>query len=56
MVTWHHQLKGYEFEQALGDSDRQETWHAAEVGHNSVTQQQSRIKEKTNLKQEEIAF
>ena len=23
MVGWHHQLKGHEFEQALGDSGRQ---------------------------------
>ena len=22
MVGWHHQLDGYEFEQALGDSER----------------------------------
>ena len=25
MVGWHHQLDGHEFEQALGDSDRQES-------------------------------
>ena len=23
MVGWHHQLNGHEFEQALGDSERQ---------------------------------
>ena len=23
MVRWHHQLNGHEFEQALGDSERQ---------------------------------
>ena len=23
MVGWHHQLNGYEFEQTLGDSERQ---------------------------------
>ena len=23
MVGWHHQLDGHEFEQALGDSERQ---------------------------------
>ena len=23
MVGWHHQLKGHEFEQALGDGERQ---------------------------------
>ena len=29
MVGWHHQLDGYEFEQALGVGDEQETRHAA---------------------------
>ena len=29
MVQWHHQLDGYEFEQALGVGDEQETRHAA---------------------------
>ena len=24
MVGWHHRLKGYEFEQTLGDSEGQE--------------------------------
>ena len=28
MVGWHHQLNGHEFEQTLGDSERQEAWHA----------------------------
>ena len=28
MVWWHHQLDGYEFEQALGVGDEQETRHA----------------------------
>ena len=25
MVGWHHRLKGLEFEQTLGDSERQES-------------------------------
>ena len=25
MVGWHHRLNGHEFEQALGDGERQET-------------------------------
>ena len=29
MVGWHHQLDGYEFEQAPGDG---EGWHAAVQG------------------------
>ena len=38
MVGWHHQLNGREFEQAPGDGEGQETWHAAvhgvtRVGH-----------------------
>ena len=32
MVGWHHQLNGYEFEQALGVSDGKETWCAAVHG------------------------
>ena len=28
MDGWHHQLDGYEFEQALGVGDGQEAWHA----------------------------
>ena len=32
MVGWHHQLNGHEFEQALGDSEGQEAWHAAVHG------------------------
>ena len=31
MVGWHHQLDGYEFEQAPGVGDGQEAWQAA--GH-----------------------
>ena len=29
MVGWCHQLNGHEFEQALGDGDNREAWHAA---------------------------
>ena len=32
MVGWHHQLNGPEFEQAPGDGERQEAWHAAVHG------------------------
>ena len=32
MVGWHHQLKGHEFEQALGVGDGQETWCVAVHG------------------------
>ena len=28
MIGWHHQLNGYEFEQALGVGDRQGGWRA----------------------------
>ena len=28
MVGWHHQLNGHEFEQTLGDSEGQGSWHA----------------------------
>ena len=31
MVGWHHRFSGHEFEQTLGDSDR-EAWHAAVHG------------------------
>ena len=31
MVGWHHQPDGHEFEQALGDGDR-EVWHVAVHG------------------------
>jgi len=33
MVGWHHQLKGHEFEQALGEGDDREAWHAAVHQH-----------------------
>ena len=29
MVGWHPRLSGHEFEQALGDGEGQEAWHAA---------------------------
>ena len=32
MVGWHHRLSGYDFEQALGDSERQRSLHAAVQG------------------------
>ena len=32
MVGWHHQLNGYELEQALGDGEGQEAWHATIYG------------------------
>ena len=28
MVGWHHRLNGHEFEQASGDSEDREAWHA----------------------------
>jgi len=41
----HHQLKGHEFKQTLGDSEGQGSLHAAvhgvaRVGHNLATEQQ----------------
>ena len=32
MVGCHHQLNGYEFEEAPGDSEGQGSWHAAVHG------------------------
>ena len=32
MVGWHHRLNGHEFEQAPGDGEGQEAWHAAVHG------------------------
>ena len=29
MIGWHHQLNGHKFEQALGDGEGREAWHAA---------------------------
>ena len=32
MVGWHPRLNGHEFEQTLGDSEGQGSWHAAVHG------------------------
>ena len=32
MVGWHHRLNGHKFEQALGDGEDREAWHAAVRG------------------------
>ena len=32
MVGWHHPLNRHEFEQAPGDGEEQEVWHAAVRG------------------------
>ena len=40
MVGWHHQLDGHEFEQTLGDSERQGSWCA--VVHD-VAKSQTRL-------------
>ena len=32
MVGWHHKLNGHESEQAPGNSEGQEAWHAAVHG------------------------
>ena len=32
MVGWHHRLDGHEFEQAPGEGEGQEAWHAAVHG------------------------
>ena len=43
-VRYHHQLKGQEFEQALGDNGGRRAWHASPWGHrvrlNLATDQQ----------------
>ena len=45
MVGWHHWLNGHEFEQDLGDSERQGSlafcspWGYQRIGHNCVTEQ-----------------
>ena len=48
MVGWHHQLNGYEFEQAPGDGEGQRTWHAAVHG---VAKSQTWLSDWTNYKQ-----
>ena len=40
MVGWHHQLDGHEFEQAPGDGEQQDAWHATVHG---VTRSQTRL-------------
>ena len=40
MVEWHHRLSGREFEQAPGDGEVQEAWHAAVHG---VTKSQTQL-------------
>ena len=40
MVGWHHELKGHEFEQTLGDNEGREAWHAAFYG---VTKSQTQL-------------
>jgi len=42
MVGWHHQLSGHEFEQAPGDSEGQDAWHAAVSG---VAKSQTRLRD-----------
>ena len=36
MVGWHHRLNGQEFEQAAGDTEDTEVWHAAVNGAKEV--------------------
>ena len=40
MVGWYHLFNGHEFEQALGDGEGQEAWHAAVHG---VTKSETRL-------------
>ena len=46
MIGWHHQLNGHEFEQTLGDSERQGSLECCSLlgvqrgGHDLVTVQQ----------------
>ena len=47
MVGWHHQLIGHEFEQTLGDDERQEAWRAAAV--HGVAKSQTQLNEWTEL-------
>ena len=44
MIGWHHQLYGHEFEQTPGDSEGQETRHAAAHG---VAKSRTRLKDQT---------
>ena len=45
MVGWHHRLNGHEFEQASGDSEDREAWHAVIHG---VTKSQTWLSNWTN--------
>ena len=36
MVGWYHRLNGHEFEQAAGDTEDTEVWHAAVNGAKEV--------------------
>ena len=45
MAGWHHQLNGHEFEQASGDSEDREAWHAVIHG---VTKSQTWLSNWTN--------
>ena len=40
MVGWHHQLNGHEFEQTLGDSEKQGSTGLQRVRQDLVTKQQ----------------
>ena len=52
MVGWHHQLKGHEFEQTLGNNEGQgnlvccSSW-CCRVGHDLVTEQPQQNRGKT---------
>ena len=54
MVGWHHRLNGHEFEQALGDSEGQESLVCCSPrGHkeSDTTEQLNNSKNKMKLKQ-----
>ena len=42
MVGWHHRLNGHEFEQSLGDREREvlQSMGSQRVGHDLATEQQ----------------
>ena len=52
MVGWHHQINGYEFEQALGVGDGQGGWRAAVQG---VAKSRTRLSDWTELNWTECA-
>ena len=46
MVGWHHRLNGHEFEQTLGDGERQGSLAfigSQRVGHDLVTEKQQQL-------------